>query len=83
VLYPLELYVAALRVERLHAGLYHFDPLATALSVARDSLGAEEVAFASLSTYPEIVRGSAAIIFVAAVFGRTRFKEGCLELHIR
>jgi hypothetical protein len=81
VLYPLELYVAALRVERLHAGLYHFDPLATALSVARDSLGAEEVA--SLSTYPEIVRGSAAIIFVAAVFGRTRFKEGCLELHIR
>jgi SagB-type dehydrogenase family enzyme len=73
-LYPLELYVAALRVERLHAGLYHFDPLATALSVARDSLDAEEVA--SLSTYPDIVRGCAALILVAAVFGRTRFKYG-------
>jgi SagB-type dehydrogenase family enzyme len=73
-LFPLELYVAALRVEELPPGLYHFDPLKPALAVARDSLTAEEVA--SLSTYPEIVRGCAAVIFVACVFGRTRFKYG-------
>ncbi len=73
-LYPLELYIAALRVDGLGPGLYHFDPLKPALGVARDSLTADAVA--SLSTYPEIVVGSAAIIFVAAVFGRTRFKYG-------
>jgi SagB-type dehydrogenase family enzyme len=72
-LYPLELYVAALRVAGL-TGLYHFDPLKPALAVARESLSADEVA--SLSTYPEIVRDCAAVIFVAAVFGRTRFKYG-------
>ena len=27
-----------------------------------------------LSTYPEIVAGSAAVLFIAAVFGRTRFR---------
>ena len=73
-LYPLELYVAALRVEGLPPGLYHFDPLKASLGVARDSLSAGEVA--ALSTYPEIVSASAAVIFVAAVFGRTRFKYG-------
>jgi Nitroreductase family len=80
-LYPLELYVAALRVDGLHAGLYHFDPLRTVLAVARDSLSADEVA--SLSTYPEIVRDCAAVILVAAVFGRTRFKERRPQLHKR
>jgi SagB-type dehydrogenase family enzyme len=73
-LYPLELYVAALRLEGLPAGLYHFDPLKPALAVFRDGVTADEVA--SLSTYPEIVAASAALIFVAAVFGRTRFKYG-------
>jgi SagB-type dehydrogenase family enzyme len=73
-LYPLELYVAALRVEGLEPGLYHFDPLAPALAVVHDSLGADDVS--PLSTYPDIVAGSAAVLFVAAVFGRTRFKYG-------
>ena len=73
-LYPLELYVAALRVDGLAPGLYHFDPLKSALAVARDSLSADDVA--GLSTYPEIVAASAAELFVAAVFGRTRFKYG-------
>jgi SagB-type dehydrogenase family enzyme len=73
-LYPLELYVAALRVEGLCSGLYHFDPLKPVLAAARASLSAEEVA--SISTYPEIVRDCAAVMFLAAVFGRTRFKYG-------
>jgi SagB-type dehydrogenase family enzyme len=73
-LYPLELYAAALRVDDLPAGLYHFDPLKAGLAVARDSLSPDEVA--SLSTYPEIVRDCAALVLVAAVFGRTRFKYG-------
>jgi hypothetical protein len=43
-----------------------------------DSLTADDVA--ALSTYPEIVGVCAAVIFVAAVFGRTRFKEGRTQL---
>jgi len=73
-LYPLELYVAALRVDGLDRGLYHFDPLRPALAVVRESLEPEELA--QLSTYPEIVSGCAAQIFVACVFGRSRFKYG-------
>jgi SagB-type dehydrogenase family enzyme len=73
-LYPLELYVAVLRGEGLGPGLYHFDPLERSLAVVRDSLAAGELT--PLSTYPEIVAGSAAVLFVAAVFGRSRFKYG-------
>jgi SagB-type dehydrogenase family enzyme len=73
-LYPLELYVAALRVAGLDSGLYHFDPLRPALAVVGNELTAQDVA--ALSTYPEIVAECAAVIFVAAVFGRTRFKYG-------
>lgn len=73
-LYPLEVFVAALRVEGLAAGVYHFDPIQCGLEVMRTGLEAEEVA--ALSTYPEIVRGCAALILVAAVFGRSRFKYG-------
>ena len=74
-LYPLELYVAALRVEGLEPGLYHFDPLRAGARGGRsgDSTAGD---VAALSTYPEIVVACAAVIFVAAVFGRTRFKYG-------
>jgi SagB-type dehydrogenase family enzyme len=73
-LYPLELYVAALRVEGVDPALYHFDPLRPGLEVLRDGLVSEEAA--ALSTYPEIVSGCATLLLVAAVFGRTRFKYG-------
>jgi SagB-type dehydrogenase family enzyme len=73
-LYPLELYVAALRVDGLDSGLYHFDPLKRSLALVRSSLSADDIT--TLSTYPDIVGGSAAVVFVAAVFGRTRFKYG-------
>jgi SagB-type dehydrogenase family enzyme len=73
-LYPLELYVAALRVDGLEAGLYHFDPLLCCLEIARTGLAPDELA--ALSTYPEIVSPCAALLLVVAVFGRTRFKYG-------
>ena len=73
-LYPLELYVAALRVDGLEAGLYHFDPFLCSLEIVRVGLAAGDVA--ALSTYPEIVSPCAALLLVAAVFGRTRFKYG-------
>lgn len=72
-LYPLELYVAALRIDGL-GGLFHFDPLRGLLAVVRDSVSGADVA--PVSTYPEIVAGAAAVLFVAGVFGRTRFKYG-------
>jgi SagB-type dehydrogenase family enzyme len=73
-LYPLELYVATLRVNGLDAGLYHFDPLRPGLETVRTRLAPQELA--GLSTYPEIVDPCAALILIAAVFGRTRFKYG-------
>jgi SagB-type dehydrogenase family enzyme len=73
-LYPLEVYAAVLRVGGLPPGLYHFDPLSAGLEVVRSRLAAEELE--TLSTYPEVVSSCAASIFVAAIFGRTRFKYG-------
>jgi SagB-type dehydrogenase family enzyme len=73
-LYPLEVYVATLRVVGLEPGLYHFDPLAPGLETRRLGLLAEELA--ELSTHAEIVSSCAVLFFVAAIFGRTRFKYG-------
>ena len=73
-LYPLELYAVAVRVTNLEPGLYHFDPLWPGLELLRSGLAVEELAV--LSTYPDIASSCAVLIFVAAVFGRTRFKYG-------
>jgi SagB-type dehydrogenase family enzyme len=73
-LYPLEIYLAVLRVHGLPAGLYHFDPLRAALETVRTPVEGEELG--SLSTYPEIVSGCAAQVLIAAIFARTRFKYG-------
>jgi SagB-type dehydrogenase family enzyme len=73
-LYPLEVYAAAVRVGSLPAGVYHFDPLSAGLEVVRPRLAAAELG--ALSTYPEVASSCAALILVAAIFGRTRFKYG-------
>jgi SagB-type dehydrogenase family enzyme len=73
-LYPLELYAAALNVNGLDPGVYHFDPLRPGLAVIRSSLDPDEAA--ALSTYPEIVAGCGVVLLIGAIFGRTRFKYG-------
>jgi len=72
-LYPLELYLAAQRVESLGPALYHFDPLRAALERIRP-LGNDELA--GLTPYDELLVPSAAVAMITAVFWRSRFKYG-------
>jgi SagB-type dehydrogenase family enzyme len=71
-LYPLELYVAAQRVDNLNAGVYHYDPLEDVLRRVADA--APDAA--ALSPHADIVAGAAATLIVSAVFWRSRFKYG-------
>jgi SagB-type dehydrogenase family enzyme len=72
-LYPLELYIAAQRVESLEPALYHFDPLRAALERIRP-LAADELA--GLTPYDELLVPSAAVALISGVFWRSRFKYG-------
>jgi len=72
-LYPLELYVAAQRVEALEPALYHFDPLRVVLERIGPLAGDE---LASLTPYDELLVPSAAVAMISAVFWRSRFKYG-------
>jgi SagB-type dehydrogenase family enzyme len=72
-LYPLELYVAALRVEGHEAALYHFDPLRAVLERMRPLVNDE---LAGLTPYDELLVPSAAVTMISAVFWRSRFKYG-------
>jgi SagB-type dehydrogenase family enzyme len=77
-LYPLELYVQAVRVDGLAPGLYHYDPEDRTLDVlrlaARHEGAADEVA--ALFMQPDLARSAAAIVFVSALFFRSTFKYG-------
>jgi SagB-type dehydrogenase family enzyme len=73
-LYPLEIYVVALNVAGLASGLYHFDPLRRVLERARDSDPRTDLY--ELTVYPEVFVGAAVVVFMTAVFWRTRFKYG-------
>ena len=72
-LYPLELYVAAQRVERLERALYHYDPLRGVLEHVRP-LASDELE--GLTPYDELLVPSAAVTMISAVFWRSRFKYG-------
>ncbi len=72
-LYPLELYVAAVKVHGLERALYHFDPLRNALERHR-ALQVDELA--GLTPYDELVVPCAALTAISAVFWRSRFKYG-------
>jgi SagB-type dehydrogenase family enzyme len=72
-LYPLELYVAAQRVEGLEPALYHFDPLRAVLERIRPLRGDE---LEGLTPYDELLVPSAAVAMISAVFWRSRFKYG-------
>jgi SagB-type dehydrogenase family enzyme len=73
-LYPLEVYVASHRVDGVGAGVYRFDPHRHALEELdrSDPWAALETA----CVFPGLLDGAAAVMLVAAVFGRTRFKYG-------
>ncbi len=73
-LYPLELYPAVVQVDGLEAGVFHFDPPRHALELVRaGEIGPELEAACPL---PGLLAGAAAVVFVTAVFWRSRFKYG-------
>jgi SagB-type dehydrogenase family enzyme len=72
-LYPLELYVAALRVDGIDETLFHYDPLRHVLELLRPLDAAE---LDGLTPYNDVVRQSSALIVVTAMFWRSRFKYG-------
>jgi SagB-type dehydrogenase family enzyme len=72
-LYPLELYVAAQRVEGLDQALYHYDPLRQALERLAPL---PAIDCACLTPYAEPVEASAAVVAITAMFWRSRFKYG-------
>jgi SagB-type dehydrogenase family enzyme len=73
-LYPLELYVAACRVNGLPPGLLHLDPERRVLEVLHDGDVADELLAAT--PLPDLLADAAAVVFVTAVFWRTRVKYG-------
>jgi SagB-type dehydrogenase family enzyme len=73
-LFPLEIYLQALRVDGLEPGLYHYDPEAHELDVLRR--GDETDRLAASVFQPGLLRAAAAAVFVSAVFFRSTFKYG-------
>lgn len=73
-LYPLELYVAAERVDGVEPGLLHFDPLRHVLELRHD--GTVSDLLDTAIPVPGLLRNAAAVVFLTAVFWRTRFKYG-------
>jgi SagB-type dehydrogenase family enzyme len=73
-LYPLEVYVAAERVDGLTTGVFHLDPFRHALELQREGAIAE--ALAAASPLPGLLSDAAAVVFLTAIFWRTRFKYG-------
>jgi SagB-type dehydrogenase family enzyme len=72
--YPLELYVLALNIESLPLGLYHHDSLRGGL--ARLAVNCESLRPRDIWPQHEAFENPAALIFLTAVFERTRAKYG-------
>lgn len=70
-LYPLDVYVAAERIDGVPSALYRFDPLEPALERLGDAVGVAEA-----TASPDLAAGAAAIVALAASFWRSRFKYG-------
>lgn len=73
-LYPLDLYLAAPRIDALPAGLYHYDPGGHA--VVRLRRGDPTAALAVGLVEPAVAEAAAAVIVLVACFPRSRVKYG-------
>jgi SagB-type dehydrogenase family enzyme len=73
-LYPLDVYPVVVAVRGFAPGIYHFDPLEHRLELLRD--GEPSQALAKLTVYPELLERAAVVVFIAAMFWRSRFKYG-------
>jgi SagB-type dehydrogenase family enzyme len=73
-LYPLELYVLALRVDGLAPGVHHYDPFGPALCALGELPTRDELE--RLTPTPELVLPAAFVVLVTGVFWRSRFKYG-------
>lgn len=73
-LYPLELYPAVRHARGLKEGVYHYEPAGHALELVR--VGAVGDELEAICTLDGLLRNVAVVVFIAAVFWRTRFKYG-------
>jgi len=73
-LYPLELYLVADNVEALTGGVYRYRPDAHELIRAVE--GDKRMAFSQAAFGQTAVRDAAAVLLIAAVYGRTTAKYG-------
>lgn len=72
--YPLEMYLLALRIDGLNPGIYHYDVYAHALEQL--SVGKMREKLAKTLLYDELAQRAAATIVLSGVFERPRFKYG-------
>lgn len=75
-LYPLDVYLAVREVDRLAAGLYHYDPLRKVLEVIREGDLTSQLGDALVETSSAPSAERSVIFLMAGVFWRTRFKYG-------
>ena len=73
-LYPLELYVVSRRIRDVPEGVFHVDLERPALELVDDGVVGPRLAEAT--PLPELLADAAAVVFLTAVFWRTRFKYG-------
>jgi SagB-type dehydrogenase family enzyme len=73
-LYPLEVYVATCHVQELPEGLFHLDPERRVLEVLHEGAISEQLE--TTTPLPDLLASASAVIFITAVFWRTRFKYG-------
>jgi SagB-type dehydrogenase family enzyme len=76
-LYPLEIYLVARDVERLAAGLYHYDPLEHTLEVIREQEAdpvLERLIAKPPAEFGDPVDSCAVAFFLIGIFWRSRFK---------
>jgi len=73
-LYPLELYVVCQAVERIAAGIYHYDARSHELEQRRS--GEFHAALADLTIGQDMIRDANLVIVITALFFRTMWKYG-------